>query len=505
MKSKLKLFIPLVLICSMLFGSVCFASGTSRGWIYNSNQLNAQVINQFNSLSRSEQSELIKTVFPIISKALGFLPKGSDAYTPLNRHYMSMLNARKTSYPDASDLASSDDLLRYNFVYSQGGEWFYFSSFADYLATKISLDNGQLVVNDTSGFYNITNDYIESTFSDMGLVNREVYSYKNINSSNFPNLESYNSFINLVNNYKDSRFILCYRGSSSLYFGTVRNYFTVIIPKASSNLYATSSTDGIVYALCNDNGVNLGSNSYYIFVFNGSTWQDMTSSHGKYGARPPFYLGGPSLPVGGLLNFPNSYELTGNFYVYSTNDDVQTYRLFTSLSGWVNGHGHFETPYSLTKVYNNVPTTTISSRDMTNLYNYIINNNNNYYSDDDTNITNNDTTTNIYYPSDFDGEGNKWDPDDLTLDFSGIGALISSIGAFIGSIINGIASGIANIINSLTSVTSNLINFFTQGSLFSFLKVFLAWLPEPIPTLLISLFTLSVMFAVIKLVKGAFS
>ena len=108
------------------------------------------------------------------------------------------------------------------------------------------------------------------------------------------------------------------------------------------------------------------------------------------------------------------------------------------------------------------------------------------------------------------GSGDSGSDDDLGfLDklFDSIGKFLKKIIEGIASIINDVVQGLETVVDSIIDIVSRFIGWFTgdESGIINFLKVFMSWLPEPLPTLLISLFTVAVIFAVVRLVKGALS
>ena len=491
MKAKIKLFIPLVLICSLLIGSTCFASsGRGSAYIFGDSSLNSEVIRQFNSMSNKEQSDLVRSISPLLFNRLGFIM--NDPYTTINTYWQLQKNRRVNEFSSAGNyFQNTTDEYPYTFVYLNDGEYYWYDELVDYLRNTMTTLGGQLVMNDTSGINYILNSYVDYYADSMGVQTVKLYSYKNINSSNFSNLTQYNKFIAFCDDakYKGYNYVICVKD-----YDDAKWYCAL-----KGNLYRRSATGQ--FGLCSDSGtVNLP--EYWYRDSNSSSGTGTVTNDGSN----YYELGAPSIVFykswyTGL--FPTTYwTFNGGTqkgsYLFSLTDDVQNFKVFTSLSAWINAHGHFEYPFHTTNFFGRVPSVNVTSQDMTNVYNQI-------FTDNSNNSVNTNTVTNIYYPDSYVPDSNSYDKDSHKLDFSGVGALLSSIGDLIGSLINGIAQGIANIVSSIASVVHNLVDVFTSGNVFAFLKVFMSWLPEPIPTLLISFFTLSVLFAVIKLVKGVLS
>lgn len=100
------------------------------------------------------------------------------------------------------------------------------------------------------------------------------------------------------------------------------------------------------------------------------------------------------------------------------------------------------------------------------------------------------------------GSGSGGNGNGHIIDFSSISDLIASLGALIGELITGLAEGLTNIVSAIRSVITTIRENLTNGIIFEWLTELISWLPSEIRTLIIALFTLTVIFACIKLVKG---
>lgn len=489
------LFLSASLILSpmSLIGSLASTtSGTSTTLynyttIYPNNQLNQNVIDKFNSMTAEEKSQLLPMIAPMFFKSLGIFT--SNAYDTMNTWYNTSLQAFKALYPEASDLQDSNEgysiKKAYTYYTRESGRYFYYENFDDFLSRNVQAVDGVLVLNDTETIYSIYDDVIQNEREENGVINVTLKSYTNINSSNFGNLSQYSDFIRLCKEHRSVGFVVVAKSPSS------ENSIVVGFPQSKPNLYNNGSTVGNTLNFCNDNGVGYYSFEWYrTTMYNGNQDTYFSFDNNYVNARN-FSVGGVTIVSLYANSTQNNFKNDG-FGLYTLNESATDYTLFTSLTGWVNNEGHYEPSYEIGNNYGTVPSAVISSNDMTTYYNIT-------YTDNSQGSHNT-----VWYPPNYDPTSNSYDPDTHTLKFDGVASFLSSLGELIGSLINGIASGIANIINSLITVVNNLKGNLLQGVIFDFLSAFMGWLPVEIVTLLTALFAITVIFALIKLLKGFF-
>lgn len=483
--------ISLALVLSSIGSLASTTSGTETTQynyttIYPNNQLNQNVIDKFNNMSLEEKEQLLPFLSPIFLKSLGIYT--TDAYTRINDLYNQSLASFKNQYPTAQELQDSDESYAIKKAYtylSRGHGYYYYDNFLDYLSNNIQETGGQLVLSDTETIYNIYDDVIENERLENGVISVTLKSYQNINSSNFGNLSQYSDFIKLCKEHRSVGFVVIAHSTPS------ENNIMVGFPQQKPNLYNLGSTVGNTLNFCNNDGVG-----YYSFDWYTTTrWNNNQDTHfsfdNNYTYGRNFSVGGATLPYLGVNSSQNNFRVDG-FALYTLNESPTDYTLFTSLNGWINHEGHYEPSYEIGSNYGTVPSAVISSNDMTTYYNIT-------YTDNSQGSHNS-----VWYPPNYDPTQNGYDEETNTLKFDGVGSFLSSLGNLIGSLINGIAEGIANIINSLISVVNNLKLNLIQGPIFELLTAFMSWLPDEIVALLTAVFSITVIFALIKLIKGFF-
>lgn len=530
MKNKIKLFLPIVLICSLLIGQTCFAmeevgSFNALSTFWNNITKNQTVLKTYSQALPAEKQNFIKKILPTVAEKMGY-GRFITSYDFLNTQY----NSRwRSLLPYAMQVGVStledwqefkhdynlgfvgDDLIKKTYWQSQdvktiakvlsmplnfygSDETGFYQELSEYIITQFYYDENSNDLNAGYGFsqaiYNIVSDLAEKEIAENGVQFTKVYSYKNINSSVFGNVTNYNNFINKCNTYKSNGFtyVVMYTGSSG-------NYTSTTVIGLKGDLVRNGATGK--YSICTYAGSlsNVPTcwgqiNNSNIENYNRNLAWNMNL--GSPSSSIPYYL----IAKDGITN--GSFTFT----LYSLDDDVKEKQVFTSLNGYINNKGHYEPSIVLPNYI--APSVSYNAQDMVTTYNYMTNyegtGNPNY-----NNQNNNVNNINISVPDTYQPAGNNgYDKESHTLKFDGISSLLSSIGSLLGSLINGIAQGIANIVTSLVSVVTNMVNFFGSGSQISeLLSSFMSWIPAPIPQMLVSLFGLAVIFGLIKLIKGA--
>lgn len=496
-KSKLYYYVLMPLLCFVLvlpkFTILSYASTTSGSettqynytTIYPNNQLNQNVIDKFNSMTFEEKARLLPFLSPIFLRSLGIYT--SDAYSRINELYNESLASFKSDYPEASDLNDSDEsyAIKKAYIYyvRESGRYFYYNDFDDYLAHNIQETGGQLVLSDTETIYNVYDDVIHNEQLENGVIKAHIMSYTEINSSNFSNLSAYTDFIRLCRLNEDKKYVFLNRNTGA-------NVMHVIFADSPVNLYNDGSVLGNTLRLVKNDGTTSFTFKTYGQNNSGQTNFSQLYTNRKVGTA---YVGTSSvLGQNGGLSTNNSYVITSPVSCYTLAPSGTDTWLYTSLAGWINSQGHYEPSYQIGDNYGTVPSAVVSSNDITTYYN-------NTYVDNSVHDSNN-----VYYPPNYNPSSNGYDTDTHTLKFDGVGSFLASIGELFGALINGIAEGIANIVNSLISIVNNLKLNLIQGPIFELLSAFMSWLPDEIVALLTALFSITIIFALIKLIKGFF-
>lgn len=448
--------------------------GVYRGNIYSSNNLNQQVINAWNSLTADERADLVPSLYPMIMNKLG-VALGNPAldYEIVSSYWTMNLNIYKNGYPNYEDLYNDLSISReISLLYGNGTR--YYDYFYEFLYDHIQLVDNELVTDSPTNnmLVNLTNDYV----SENSPVYKEctIPSYRflptNLNWNNYGQYQSLQNFIRDCNGW-------CF-----VYWNSSSQIRIIVIPySVEIGLFGSVDTgnffNDVRYAINweqTDSPWRIDSRCKN-YIMNGQG--QITESQNYYACTK-------------LKNNLNISTTSNTWNVYTSLSQNETVFVFPNLSSY-RAYSGGENPYKFESYWGSVPSTTISSNDLTNYYQ-------NTYTDSHNIIGSNNTT--IYYPDSYNPYDNTYDPENKTLDFSGVGNLLSSIGAFLGSIINGIAQGIANIINSLTSIFQNLSGLM-NGSVSGFLGAIFGFLPSEFVTVLLAGISLSILFMILSFIR----
>lgn len=447
-------------------------SGVYRGNIYSSNNLNQQVINAWNSLTADERADLVPSLYPMIMNKLGVV-SGNPAldYEIVSQYWKTQLNIYKGAYSSYDDFKS--DVPSSTYLLFGNGISFY-NYFYEFLYDHIQLVDNELITDSPTNniLVNLTNDYVKE--------NTPVYKVCSIPSYRFLptslNWNNYNQFITLQN------FIKNCNGWCFIHWTSASNISIIVIPfDVEIGLFGSVDTGGfftdVRYA------INWEQTGYPYQVSNKCKRYNMNGVGEITESQSVMY-------ALGLRNNLSITSATNTFNVYTSLSQNEECFVFPNISSY-RAYTGGENPYQFESYWGSVPSTTISSNDLTNYYQ-------NTYTDSHNTIGSNNTT--IYYPDSYNPYDNTYDSENKTLDFSGIGNLLSSIGSFLGSVINGIAQGIANIVNSITSIFQNLSGLM-NGTVSSFLAAVFDFLPNEFITLLLAGLSLSILFMILSFIR----
>ena len=177
-------------------------------------------------------------------------------------------------------------------------------------------------------------------------------------------------------------------------------------------------------------------------------------------------------------------------FFYSLLDSATTMSVYTSYNSWLNNQGHFESRFQFEPFFGKVPSISVGASDITTFFNLNFT----------INVPNSGGSGSGGSGSDNPDKDSIWDKL-----FGSIGDLVKKIIEGIGTVIADVVDGLTGVVDSIIGAIESFISNFTEGTIIEFLQAFFIWLPDPLPDLLGVLFTLAVIFAVVKLVKGALS
>lgn len=457
-------------------------SGIYRGNIYSSNNMNQQVISAWNSLTADERADLVPSLYPMIMNKLGVV-SGNPVldYEIVSSYWTDELNIYKGAYSSYQDFYS--DVSRSTALLYGNGERFY-DYFYEFLYDHIQLVDNELVTDSQTNnmLVSLTNEYV----SEHTPVYEEITipSVTRLDASmNWNNYGQYKSVVDFCSGLDEGYVSMAYWYVNNT--TKIGNVQILYVPKSVSYGLIGTANGGICdieYAInwvVSTNPKTQDSRIKIYTINQNGIVTDTTSN-----PQPA------SIAWRNITN-KTSFGLYGDdTNLMTTNSKNQKDYVFPNIASF-RAYSGGQNPYEFQSYWGSVPSTTISSNDMTSYYN------SNYTSSVD---SHNNTTTNIYYPDSYTPYDNTYDDERHTLDFSGVGALLASIGNFIGSIINGIAQGIANLINSISSIFQNLSGLI-NGNISGFLGAVFGFLPSEFVTVLLAGISLSVLFMILSFIR----
>lgn len=467
--------------------------GVYRGNIYSSNNLNQQVINAWNSLTADERADLVPTLYPMIMNKLGVVSGNPTLdYEIVSQYWTTQLNIYKGAYSSYEDFKS--DVPKSTYLLYGNGSSFY-NYFYEFLYDHIQLVDNELITDTPTNniLVDLTNEYVDQNSPAYKICNIPSYNY--MSSESFTDYGIYSSIKEIIKNNNGYTFFVSPNGT-----GTGSGKYTLIvsidISKYNVDFVGTANGGLFQSVRVYHNWGQIGSfpentegvtfRCYYhssgVIGAPASTYSQAYSNAGYSNSWKPSFDN-----IKNVSTMPTSSSIQTVFTSSPSNEQVYVFPNVNALKAYAGGTN----PYQFESYWGSVPSTSISSNDLTNYYQ-------NTYIDSHNTISSNNTT--IYYPDTYNPYDNTYDPENKTLDFSGIGNLLSSIGAFLGSIINGIAQGIANIVNSITSIFQNL-NGLMNGTVSSFLAAVFDFLPNEFITLLLAGLSLSILFMILSFIR----
>lgn len=209
----------------------------------------------------------------------------------------------------------------------------------------------------------------------------------------------------------------------------------------------------------------------------------------------------------GYSNLKNTATPNGsNKIIMSPNEKNELVYVFKTLNAYKNYNAGLPQPYYMTSEgmtnsnwtvgSGTINTGTLSTAN--NTYNSVVNNVQSGWTADEVLELVNMISNNA---SNGNGSGNGSGSDnDGWLDLGIFGDIGKAIAKILGGIIEAIVTVFTEIIGIITNVSETLL----QGVIFDFLSALLGWLPEEIIAVITALFSIAVLFALIKLIREAF-
>lgn len=342
--------------------------------------------------------------------------------------------------------------------------------------------------------YNMSEDaytFIQDSFNmymqenPLSYTECKIHTYNFVNVDWFPTYQMYATWKEWAS--QQDGFILTTRYVSS---GVVQGLYARVIPKTNDINFVGSTTGGVFTNVAmyiewstSNSPWNLTSNSKLVRINrNGNIEENVTN-------------GDLASTVG---NTTNIYDgTTSRMTVWTNLEKDETVYVFHSLNALKAYNSGSPQPYYMATGFDgivvpqgyNVPNTNGS-------YESIVNNIQTGWTAEEV-LALVDRIMSQGTGGSGSGSGNG---DDGWLDLGIFGDIGKAIAKVIGAIITAIASIFEEIIGIVTQVSDTLL----QGVIFEFLSAFIGWLPDEIIALLTALFSVAVLFALVKLIREAF-
>ena len=343
-------------------------------------------------------------------------------------------------------------------------------------------DKGEPTVTLSVNCLNAMQQAVDKWIDTQGYFYSPTYNIKDYVNL-FPSKDKFNKFVDLC---KSHHYVYIYYKSSSRSF-TEYGYFTDL---NVDNFVLSDSYDDWFYSYVYADDWTLGKTTTYKF-------NDDSIAYDSTSLRP-------------FMPYKSTSELpTGGYYCVFTNgyDKMKVYRNMTSFKNDSIGNQTFyiTNDYSKGATYNTTKTIDNSTLQNTISYETVQNFNQQYY--DEHNTTANYETINNYITNYYEtinnnggsgGGGSGGGSDDSggeIFDWLGsvgeiLGSLIKGLGEIVVGLLDGISSVITSFIDTLPTQVNNLF-----GTLFD-------WLPPEIRSLIVLSITLSLIWGIIKLIRG---
>lgn len=348
----------------------------------------------------------------------------------------------------------------------------------------------------------VVNQAVQESVAEnpLGYVMASLYSYKMMSTTPFDDYAKYETVQTFLSRFTDGYFLIMSNGfnGTDSFGGQSVQIVCVHIPSSYNfGLYGDivdgvfSNVHGIYNWQTSINSSNWESIDYFGFKGNGQVVELNKSSlnqvlHNSIAIKKGFGSG-------------SNQGMT----LYTCNDKRENVLIFSTVAAYKNYNAGIPQDYYYGSGGINYPSTSVTSSNLNSgnvqdAYNQITDNSVSGMTGEEV-IKLVDTVLK-YYSTGSGGSGSGGNGH--IIDFSSVSDLIASIGALIGELISGLAEGLTNIVSAIRSVITTIRENLTHGIIFEWLTELIAWLPTEIRSLIIALFTLTVIFACIKLVKG---
>lgn len=472
----IKIIVCVILACVLLAGNIVMSYAQET-----------EVTNPYNLeyWTDAEESEYWEDLFPLFVL---------DQIGLISTH--DLLESAYDNFVDIVDGLSVDANISYD---DWIGAHFYLNP-KDGVNTEEQLPNDLTVsyytVDET--MVNVVNQAVQETLAENPLpyVDIVIPSYKMLDVSSAWNNKGQYDTVKEFMSQGDGYYI----GYNNNYQNKVSKTFLIYVPNVNIGLIG-QTTGGII-----SSGFGISYNWNFIQSYN--TLKSIPNVNQYEILANGTITGNTVQQIGNISTTKNITKLPDTnspYAIFTSSDTNQHVFLFTSNDAYKRYNSGSPQPYyygseGLQYPSGNVSSSSVNTSSVADAYNQVTNNITSGMSGQEV-INLVDTILN-HYNSSSGGSGGSGSGGGHVIDFSSISALLASIGNLIGSLITGLAEGLTNIVNAINNVITSIRENLTQGIIFEWLTELIAWLPVEIRTLVIALFTLTVIFACIKLVKG---
>lgn len=356
----------------------------------------------------------------------------------------------------------------------------------------------------------VINQAVQTTLSEhpLGFTESYIPSYSFMNSDSFTSYVTYKTIQEIIKNNNGYTFFVSPNG-----VGDASNKYTLIISVDTSlypvNFIGTTTGGNFTNVRIEHDWSLLGSFpqntegiQYRVYKHSNGVIGAPASTISEAGQNAGYstsYVPSFSSDLKNISSMPTN---SSNKTVFTSSSKNELIYVFATLNAYKNYNSGSPQPYyygsgGVEYPIGSITSSNVNTSSVNDAYNQIVDNS-------VTGMTGQEViqlvdTVLKYYSNGNGGSGNGGGH---IIDFSSISDLIASIGALIGELITGLAEGLTNIVEAIRTVITTLRETLTSGIIFEWLTELIAWLPTEIRTLVIALFTLTVIFACIKLVKG---
>ena len=365
----------------------------------------------------------------------------------------------------------------------------HYGHFRDYVGAQFEMEensNGTYNYNMSEDAYTFIQDSYNTYLQENPLTYSEAYihTYNMVNVQWFPTYQLYQTWLSWA--AKQDGFILT---RAYIANGSTQGIRACVIPKTNDINFVGTVTGGVFTNVAMYIGWSTTNTPWTIAT--GAKWVEILNN----GTIRDF--NGAGQVASTLGNTTNINDSTTNRWTVWTNlpKDEKVY-VFNSLNALKAYNSISPQPYYTMSGYTGIISPSGDYVPDTNgAYESIVNNVQNGWTAQEVLAL----VDRIMSSGTGSGSGSS-DNDDGWLDLGIFGDIGKAIAKILGGIIEAIGTVFTEIIGIITNVSETLL----QGVIFDFLSALLGWLPEEIIAVITALFSIAVLFALIKLIREAF-